>query len=671
MVKANDQTSLCELDNTPQTARDTPDRTGTAMPNYLAEIHANDVNLAILGAVVTLVSVGVFFVLWRIFAAVRRRRLAPPDEGRSGPPDDASWEWESPAGLVAEPVPSKVANPLDTVDLDVRAQNANYSRFGVRIEHFDMTSELRGSSSVVETGAPAPNKVRPGRLAASISTIKERGKRICGSAWDQLRHKASPRKIAPLAYAADPGLNFTAQMGEPDGAMAPASAPVVRRPIGLVLRLGLAVICLAAPIGYATTRQTWVESAPAISQAQSQTNRDLSHPLELPANVELLGPDLTAKQAQAGTDRGQAAAARQLADQEHRAAEGERARSAALQGALLESSKQIDTLRASMAAANAREERLRNELAAARTLDALRRIAGDARTLVGEATSYVFKEMPAAHLEQQQAQRQARDLSQARAQIEQLETDAAKDRAAARASLAQASGMLDDERRRSEQLRGDLAEAKLANAALSKRADAAEQELTGAVKARQQVEQTAADAERALARERAAAASAGEELKQARIEREAAEQERTRAVSAKERAEQTTTETAQALARERATAVLNRQDLDKARIERAATQALLLRVAKLQEALDEQREATVSLARDLTAARADNDRLRTERRSAQIEPPAKPRSARAAATGQVKAVSQKTGKVRNPSRVTRVRSITLPYSLLPTYATSQ
>lgn len=436
-----------------------------------------------------------------------------------------------------------------------------------------------------------------------------------------------------------------------------------------MLRLGFAAICLAAPIGYATTRQIWVESAPAISQAQSEADRDLSHPLELSASVELLGPDLTANQVQAGTDRAQAAAARQLADQEHRAAEGERARSAALQGALLESSKQIDTLRASMAAANAREERLRNELAAARTLDALRRIAGDARTLVGEATSYVFKEMPAAHLEQQQAQRQARDLSQARAQIEQLETEAAKDRAAARASLARASGMLEDERRKSEQLRGDLAEANLSNAALSKRADAAEQELTGAVKARQQVERTAADMERALARERAAAASAAEELKQARIEREAAEQERTRAVSAKERAEQTATETAQALARERATAVLNREDLDKARIEREA--ALVMRVTKLQEALDKQREATVSLARDLTAARADNDRLRTERRSARIEPPAKPRSARPAAAGQVKAVSQKTGKVRNPSRVTRVRSITLPYSLLPTYATSQ
>ncbi|WP_245469875.1 hypothetical protein [Mesorhizobium sp. M7A.F.Ca.MR.362.00.0.0] len=559
--------------------------------------------MAILIAVVTLASVGVYLVLRRILAAVRRRRLAAFDEGRSGIADEASWEWESPAGLVAGPASSKAANPLHAVGLDVRAQNTNYSRFGVRIEHFAATSEPSGSSLV--TGAPAPNSVQSGRPAASISAIAERGKRICGSAWDQLRHRASPPKIAPLAYAADRGLNFTAQMGDPDPAMAPASNPVVRRPIVLVSRLGLAAICLAAPIGYAMTRQIWVESASAISQTQDQAHRDLSRPLGPQASAELFGPDLTANQAQAGTNRAQAAAARQLADQEHRAAEGERARSAALQGALLEASKQIHTLRASMAAADdAREERLRNELAAARTLDALRRIAGDARTMLSEATSYVLEEMPAAHLEQEQAQRQARDLSQARVQIEQLETEAAEDRATAKASLAQASGMLDDERRKAELLRGDLAEAKLANAALMKRTAAAEQERTDAVTARQQVERTAADTERTLARERAAAAAAVEELKEARVERQAAELERAKAVSAKERAEQAATETAQALARERTTAVMNREDLDRARIEReAAAQALLLRVAKLQEALDEQREATVSLARDLAAAR--------------------------------------------------------------------
>lgn len=71
---------------------------------------------------------------------------------------------------------------------------------------------------------------------------------------------------------------------------------------------------------------------------------------------------------------------------------------------------------------------------------------------------------------------------------------------------------------------------------------------------------------------------------------------------------------------------------------------------------------------DLAAARADNDRLRAERRSAQTEAPLKPRSGRiSAGTDQVKAVSQKAArsKVRNTSRVTRVRSITLPFSLWP------
>ncbi|RUZ50694.1 hypothetical protein, partial [Mesorhizobium sp. M7A.F.Ca.CA.004.05.2.1] len=93
------------------------------MPNYLAEMYANDVNLAILIAVVTLASVGVYLVLRRILAAVRRRRLAAFDEGRSGIADEASWEWESPAGLVAGPASSKAANPLHAVGLDVRAQN--------------------------------------------------------------------------------------------------------------------------------------------------------------------------------------------------------------------------------------------------------------------------------------------------------------------------------------------------------------------------------------------------------------------------------------------------------------------------------------------------------------------------------------------------------------------
>ncbi|RWO26726.1 MAG: hypothetical protein EOS09_08050 [Mesorhizobium sp.] len=323
-----------------------------------------------------------------------------------------------------------------------------------------------------------------------------------------------------------------------------------------------------------------------------------------------------------------------------------------------------------MAAADrVRQEQLLNELAAARTVDALRRIAGDTRTMLREATNYVFTEMPAAHLERQRAGSVARDLSRAQAQIEQLEAEAAEDRAKANASLAHATGMLDDERRKSEDLRGDLGEVKRSSAALMERADAAEQERTDAVTARQRVEQTAAKTEGALARERAAAVSIREELKKARLERDAAEQERARAVTARERVEQTATETAQALARERAAAVSTHEDLEKARLERDAARALLVGVARLKEALDKQREVTVSFARDLAAARADNDRLRAERRSAQIEPPRAGRAA--AAAGGLKAVSQKTArsKVRDPSRIARVRSLTLPYPLRPRQAT--
>ncbi|MDX8499495.1 hypothetical protein RFM99_13830 [Mesorhizobium sp. VK4C] len=383
----------------------------------------------------------------------------------------------------------------------------------------------------------------------------------------------------------------------------------------------------------------------------------------------MLSPDVTAAKAQAEAARAQAPAARELAGQEHRAVEAERARSAVLQSALFESRKQIDSLRAGMTEADkTREERLRNELTAARTLDALKRIAGDARVLLGKTINHVVTEMPAAHLERQRTERMARDLSQARAQIEQLEAKTAEDRAKAEASLAQASGVLDDERRKSAGLRGDVAEMARSNTALVERADAAERERSGAAAARERVEQTAAETAQALARERAAAASVREELKKARLGRDMAEQERTTAVSARERAEQNAAEAAQALARERAAAVSTHEDLNRVRLERDAARALLVPVARLNEALDEQREATVSLARDLAAARADNDRLRDERRAAQTEAPLKPRSARTSdATGQVKAVSQKAArsKVRNTSRVTRIRSITLPYSLWP------
>ncbi|WP_292340829.1 hypothetical protein [Mesorhizobium sp.] len=589
------------------------------MPDHLAGFFANDADFVVLGGVVILL--GVYLVLRRILVAVRRRRPKPSaylNEYGSSPLDLPSWVWERPVDLATEP--SRSAVPSDP---DVRPQDVG-RQLGVRIEYFDANPEAYESSQGVQ----------------------------------------------PNAFAAATTL-------------ATASPPAARRPIGFASRLGVATICLAVPLGYAMTRQNLVESAPAISQAQGHS--DLSRPVELPAgaapnmrgparidertNAGLLSPDITAATAQAEAARVQAAAARELAGQEHQAVEAERARSAALQSALFESRKQIDSLRTSMTEADkTREERFRNELAAARAFDALRRIAGDAHTLLSRAIDYVVTAMPAAHLQRQRTERMARDLSQARAQIEQLEAKTAEDRAKAEASLAQASGVLDDERRKSAGLRGDVAEMARSNAALVERADAAERERTGAAAARERVEQTAAETAQALARERAAAASAREELKKARLGRDMAEQERTAAVSAKERAEQGAAEATQALARERAAAVSTQEDLNRARLERDAARALLVPVTRLNEALDEQREATVSLARDLATARADNDRLRAERRAAQPEAPLKPRSGRTSdATGQVKAVSQKAArsKVRNTSRVTRVRSITLPYSLWP------
>ncbi|BCH15561.1 hypothetical protein MesoLjLa_24120 [Mesorhizobium sp. L-2-11] len=602
------------------------------MSNPLAEINASDADLAILGA--AFASVGLYLVIRRILIAVQRRRLkSDVSEGGSDlPEEEVAWDWESPVDLATEPVSSsQVAVPSDTADLDIRRQDANCLRFGVPIEYFDVISEACESSSVTQTNtfASATNIAQSGRLATSIGEIAG------------YVHRQVAANVAALTSPVLRALNRVptqlALAEDSDPTTATASPPHVRRPIGLVPRFGLAAICLAVPLGYAMTRQNWVESAPAISRVQGNANPDLSRSFELPASaaldvrrpaqgdertsVESLSPDLTAARAQVGAAAAQAAAARELAGQEHQAAEGERARSAALQRALLESRKEIDALRTSMAAADSeRQEQLRNELAAARTFDALRRIAGDARTMLREATNYVFTEMPAAHLERQRAGWVARDLSRARAKIEQLEAEAAEDRAKAKASLAQATGMLGDEHRKSEELRGDLAKVKLSNAALMERADAAEQERTGAV-------------------------------------------------SARKRAEQTATETAQALARERAAAVSTHEDLDKVRLERDAA---LVGVARLKEALDKQREVTASLARDLAAARADNDRLRAERRNAQIEPPLKPRAGRAAAAaGGLKAVSQKTArsKVRNPSRIARVRSLTLPYPLRPRQAT--
>lgn len=595
------------------------------MPDHLAGIYADNTDLALLGGLTIFALIGVCLVLRRILVAVQRHHLKPDpylSESRVVPLEEASWAWDRPVDLAAAPASSQAAVPSTPVP-DVRPQDLNDRQSGVRNEYFETTSEAGESSS-----------------------------------------GALPNAFAPAT------------------GIAIASPPRVHSPTSLALRLGVAAICLAVPLGYAVTRQSSVESAPAVSQADSHP--DLSRPVEPPASaaldisgstrgptsVELPSLDLTAAKPQVEAALAQAAAARELAGQEHRAMEEERARSASLQSALLESRKQIDALKTSMAAAgDASEKRLRNELAAARTLDALRWITQDARALLGETLNHVVVQMPAARLERQRTERMMRDLSQARAQIEQLGAKAAEDRGKAEDSLAQASGMLEEERRKSKDLRGDIAEMELSKAAI---ADTAERERTGAATARERVEQTASETAQALAREHASAVAAREDLNKVRLERDAAEQERAKAISARERAEQAAAETAQALDRERASAASTQEDLNKARLERDAARALMGQVSGLKEALDKQREATVALARDLAAARADNDKLRAERRSAQIEPPLKPHSGRASAgTGEMKAVSQKTArsKVRKSSRVIRVRSIALPFSLRPTHST--
>ncbi|WP_206525586.1 hypothetical protein, partial [Mesorhizobium sp. Primo-B] len=64
------------------------------MPNHLAEIYANNADLVILGGIATLASVGLYLMLRRI-----RRLTSDESEGESDPPEEASWDWESPVDL--------------------------------------------------------------------------------------------------------------------------------------------------------------------------------------------------------------------------------------------------------------------------------------------------------------------------------------------------------------------------------------------------------------------------------------------------------------------------------------------------------------------------------------------------------------------------------------------
>lgn len=539
----------------------------------LAGFYADDTGLALLGGMTIFVLVGFFLVVRRILIAARRRhQYGYLSESTPIPLDEGSWAWDRPRNLAAKAASSRAAvAPAPNV------QGLNSGKSGVRKDYLNTTPEAGENS----------------------------------------------REDLPDAFA--PATSF-----------AMALPPRVRRPTSPLLRLSVAAICLAVPLGYALTRQKPVESAPAVSRADSSSLPDLSRRLEIPAstaldmpesadaptNGELPNPDLNAAEAQVEAARAQAAAATKLAGQEHRAMEEERARSASLESALAETRKQIEVLKTSMAAADdASEERLRNELVAARTLEALRWIAQDVRARISETIDHVFIQMPAARLERERTEQMARDLAQARAQIEQLEAKAAGDRAKAEASLAQASGMLDEERRKSEDLRGDIAEMEQSKAAI---ADTAERERTGAAATRARVEQTAAETAQALAREQASAVAARADLDKARLERDAAEQERAKAVLAKERAERTAAETAQALERERASAISAQEDVNRARLERDAAEqerakAVTAKVHAEQaatetaQALERERASAVAAREDLDKARLERDAALQER----------------------------------------------------------
>src|SRR5437016_8925987 len=101
---------------------------GTPMPNHLAEIYANDADIAVLVGI-ALASVGIYLVLRRIVVGVQRRRLKPDadlNEGLSDPPGEASWDWQVPVDVATEPASSsQVAVRLDTEGLNVRPQDAN------------------------------------------------------------------------------------------------------------------------------------------------------------------------------------------------------------------------------------------------------------------------------------------------------------------------------------------------------------------------------------------------------------------------------------------------------------------------------------------------------------------------------------------------------------------
>jgi hypothetical protein len=624
------------------------------MPDHLDAIPAG---LVVLGGAAALVLIGVCLLLQRIVISTQRRRSSIQAYVKEVRPEDDCWEWEEHSvRSMDEPVSSRSAVRRGAAGPGSRRGHSDRSKSGRRVEYFDMdidgaeaptdslgsATEMSPSGRFAMSAREISRRVRVpagslGRVRARIMTglsrvqgqsvfLAERVARICEAAWDRLRVGAR-RVVAHLDNPARP--EASARPGGSSRNTDPAIVTASRRGrSGLLPRLGIATSCLALALFYTPGSRQAADTNISFSDPLDEAHPDVSGSVEAvttaaiperrpPAtdrtDLEVRGADPAVVRAQVEAARAEAAAAREIAERERKLAEAERARSATLQEELLASRRRAD---AEGRADDARVERLRNELAAQRALDAIRGVAGDSVTQLRELATYVAVEMPAARRERQRVAGLARNLSQSRAQAERLAAEATE----ARASLAEASGFLDTARRESERLRGELAETKRSNGALAARADAAERERAVAAATKDRAEQAAVETERALTAERVAASSVREELEKARRERDTA---------------------------------------------RAASGQI---AAKLQEALDAQREVTAALARELAAARQDNDRLSAER-SVSLEPVPRPRPRPATAdTGEVKPVSQRIARrdTRDVTRVTRLRAITLPYSLRPT-----
>ena len=306
-----------------------------------------------------------------------------------------------------------------------------------------------------------------------------------------------------------------------------------------------------------------------------------------------------------------------------------------------------------------------------------------------------------------------RDLAAARRSIDELQakvepaaaeqTAAVKSRQAAEAALAETRQALEEERQKSGLLERDLAAARRSIDELQAKVEPAAAEQAAAVKSRQAAEAALAETRQALEEERqksgllerdlAAARRSIDEL-QAKVEPAAAEQ--AAAVKSRQAAEAALAETRQALEEERQKSGLLERDLAAARrsidelqakVEPAAAeqtaavksrQAAEAALAETRQALEEERQKSGLLERDLAAAREENRSLKVdgEGRLARIEREPNPRTAsRPTAHADVpvpkpapRAVPReiRNVKVRKPSQSARRETIMLPTALLPT-----